>query len=231
MTTRELAKYMKLNEKTVLKMAQNKELPGVKIGNQWRFHLEAIDQYLQRDIVSETPRDELDIIIKTTDQIIPLSRLIDQDLINLDFKGKDKGGILAELSDIAHKAGILTDRKKLVDQLKEREKMLSTAVGNGIAIPHPRHPDPELFTKPNIVIGRSKKGVDFSSPDGKKVHLFFMTCAPTVFVHLRLLAKISKLLQIEGVIDRFMQASQSDEIIRMLLDIERKHLFPWELAE
>jgi len=228
MTTRELAKYMKLNEKTILKMAQNKELPGVKIGNQWRFYLETIDQYLQRDIISETPKDELGIIIRTTDHVIPLSRLISGDLIKLDFKAKNKEEVLAELADVADKAGILSNRTKLIDQMKKREKMLSTAMGNGVAIPHPRHPDPELFAKPNIVVGRSKEGVDFSSPDGERVHLFFMTCAPTIVVHLRLLAKISKLLQVEGVIDKFLQASGSDEIIQVLLELERKNLFPWK---
>ena len=230
MTTRELAGYMKLNEKTILKMAQNKELPGVKIGSQWRFHLETVDQYLQNDIVLETPKDELDIIIRTTDQIIPLSRLVSPDLMRLDFKAKNKKGVLVELAEVADEAGILSDRTKLVDQLEKREKMFSTAVGNGIAIPHPRHPDPKLFARPNIVVGRSKQGVDFSSPDGEKVHLFFMTCAPTIFVHLRLLAKIAKLLQVEGVIDKFMQASGSDEIIQLLLELERKHLFPWEVG-
>ena len=47
MTTKELAEYIKLNEKTIIKMAQNGELPGKKVGNQWRFHLMAIDNYLQ----------------------------------------------------------------------------------------------------------------------------------------------------------------------------------------
>ncbi|RKY42503.1 MAG: hypothetical protein DRP85_02495 [Candidatus Makaraimicrobium thalassicum] len=225
MTTKELSKYIKLNEKTVLKKAQNKELPGVKIGSQWRFPIEAVDQYLQRDIVTDTSKDELDFIIGTSGHIIPLSRLVDKALVKLDMKAGDKEEALRELAEIADKAGIVSDKKKLFDQLKERENMLSTAVGKGIAIPHPRDPGPDLFTRPNIVIARSSKGINFSAPDREKVHLFFMTCAPSVFVHLRLLAKIAKVLQTGDIIDKFMNASDNDEIIRILLELERDNIF------
>ena len=229
LTTQELATYMKLNEKTILKMAQKGELPGVRVGSQWRFHLVAIDRYLQKDIM-HTTEDELDSILSTTDHVIPLSRLLDKSLIELNLKAKDKEGVLDEIVEIAEAAGVISDREQLLEELKSREEMLSTAVGNGIALPHPRKPNPTWFKKPNILMARSEKGVDFDSPDNKKVHLFFMTCAPSMMVHLRLMAKISKLLHIEGVIDRLMQVSNSDEIIQLLLEMERKHLFPWEAA-
>ena len=229
LTTQELADYMKLNEKTILKMAQKGELPGVKIGSQWRFHLEAIDRYLQKDILRAS-EDELDGILSTAEHLIPLSRLIDKSLIKLNLKAEDKEGVLSEIVEIVDVAGIIDNREELLEELKRRERMLSTAVGNGIAIPHPRRPNSTFFKKPNILMARSEKGVDFCSPDSKKVHLFFMTCAPNMMVHLRLMAKISKLLYIEGVIDQFMQVSSNDEIIQLLLEMERKHLFPWEVV-
>lgn len=80
-------------------------------------------------------------------------------------------------------------------------------------------------------MARSLEGIDFHAPDNKKVNLFFMTCAPNMVVHLRLLAKISKLLHLDGVIDKFMEAQNTDEIIRFLLELERNHLFPWEADE
>ena len=226
MTTKELSNYIKLNEKTIIKMAQNKELPGVKIGNQWRFHVEAVDQHLQRDIVENTPSEELNTIIRTTDQIVPLSRLVDKSLIELDLEARTAKEVLRKLADIADKAGIVADKNKLINELEKREKMLSTAVGKGIAIPHPRHPSTELFMKPNIIIARSKNGVDFKAPDKKKVYLFFMTCAPDVFSHLRLLAKTAKVLQAETAIEKFMDASDNEEIIRILLELERNNIFP-----
>ncbi len=223
MTTKELAEYIKLNEKTVLKMAQNRELPGVKIGNQWRFRLDAVDEYLQSDVIGSS-REELDTIIDTADHIIPLSRLTEPSLIRMDFEAENIDGVLKALASTAREAGITPDADELFRRLKKREKMLSTAIGSGIAIPHPRHPDEGLFKKPNVVIARSIKGVDFAAPDNKKVFLFFMTCAANVIVHLRLLAKIARIFQNEGVFEKFMGASNENEIMRVLMEQEREKI-------
>ena len=231
LTTRELANYMKLSEKTILKKAKNGELPGVRVGSQWRFNLAAIDKYLQEDIMHGIPKEELNIIIETSQNIIPLSRLMSPLLMNLNLKAKTKDEVLSDISETAFKGGITSAKKTLLNELLKREKMLSTAVGNGIAIPHPRNPNTTLFKKPNILMAKSIEGIDFQAPDNKKVYLFFMICAPNMVVHLRLLAKISRLLQVEGVIDKLMKTSSGDEIMRVLLSIERNQLFPWELCE
>ncbi|MBD3296018.1 MAG: helix-turn-helix domain-containing protein [Candidatus Omnitrophica bacterium] len=224
LTTRELADYIKLNEKTILKMAQQGELPGRKIGNQWRFHLEAVDRFLQRDLM-RIPEDTLDSIINMTDECIPLSRLFDIALMDLYYKADTKKQVLKGLVDIARRGGVTRSRGRLFKQLLERETLLSTAVGNGIAIPHPRNPDPDMFKTTSIIMARSSEGLEFDAPDGRKVNLFFMICAPDMKVHLRLMAKLSKLLHIEGVFDRFMKASDEEDIIRMLLELEKQSMF------
>ena len=124
-------------------------------------------------------------------------------------------------SVIACEAGIAISADNLFKKLKQREQMLSTAIGNGIAVPHPRNPSDELFIKPAIIIGRSAKGVDFSAPDGKRVHLFFMTCAPDVVLHLKLLSKIAKLLESKDILNKFMQAVSKSQITKILLENER----------
>lgn len=225
MTTRELAEYIKMNEKTVLKMAQQGELPGVKIGNQWRFHMDAIDQYIQTGITSLSDND-LDLIIKTADHIIPLAKLTNASLINLNLKAQNKEEVLAELATIAQEAGVTKEPAALLEQLRESENMLSTAIGQGVAIPHAKHPSQKLFKNPNILIACSKQGIDCGAPDGKDVHLFFMTCAPSEFVHIRLLAKISKMLHIPNVIEKFVNAKGSDEIIKILLNFDRMQILP-----
>jgi PTS system nitrogen regulatory IIA component len=219
---------MKLNEKTVLKMAQKGELPGVKIGSQWRFHLDSIDRYLQKDIM-KVPENELDSLLSTANTITPLSRLFDERLIELNLQSLDKKGVLAELAGKAAEYGISGNGKKLLRELLNREQMLSTAVGNGIAMPHPRKPVPDLFSKPNIFLARSVNGVEFDAPDGRKARLFFMICAPNMISHLRLMAQVSRLLHVNGVIDKFLAAANKKQIIQLLLELERKDFFPWEV--
>ncbi|MGA1870776.1 MAG: PTS sugar transporter subunit IIA [bacterium] len=224
MTTRELAEYIQLNEKTVIKMAQNGELPGKKIGNQWRFHLIAIDNYLQENIMKSSTND-LDPIIRSTDEIIPLSRLTKLSLINLNLHSKDRDNALREMATIAYSVRITPSVEKLYEELVKREEMLSTAVGDSIALPHPRHPSRALFKKPHIIICRSTRGVQFFAPDNKKVNLFFLICAPDVCIHLRLLAKISQLLRIKDVIDKLMSINSNEDVIKILLEYEREDIY------
>lgn len=225
MTTKELAEYIKLNEKTIIKMAQNGELPGKKVGNQWRFHLEAIDNYLQENIITSS-NDDLDSLIRTAERIIPLSRLTSPELIALDLQSQNREEILLAIAEIAQGAGLTPSAQVLYEELLKREEMLSTAVGDGIALPHPRHPSKELFQKPNIVICRSEKGIPFGAPDNKKVQLFFMICAPDICVHLRLLAKVSKVLNQKEVVKKFFPANSNTEILKVLLEIEREGIYP-----
>ncbi|MFH1383459.1 MAG: PTS sugar transporter subunit IIA [Candidatus Omnitrophota bacterium] len=88
-------------------------------------------------------------------------------------------------------------------------------------MPHARNPRVGLFTKPRIVMGRFPHGVDFGAPDGEKVFLFFLICPTNAFVHMRLLAKIAKMLHVPNIIQRFKEASGKTDIIRILLEVER----------
>ncbi len=230
LTTQELAAYMKLNEKTILKMAQNREIPGVKVGSQWRFHMEAIDRYFQREMV-QLPESALNSDLTGREPELPLSRLFDESIIELDLTARNREEVLRELSRMACTAGLTTDPEKLYAELCNRESLLSTAAGNGIAIPHPRTPDSSLFRSPNILLARSFEGVDFDAPDNQRVRLFFMTCAPSIGVHLKLLAKLSELLHTPDAVASFMDLPTGREIIQFLLKIEQQNLFAWESVE
>jgi len=231
MTTRELADYVKLNEKTVLKMAQIGKLPGIKIANQWRFYLSAVDTHLQKS-TTKSSNNNLNTPVQIVEKdIIPLSRLIEISSVNLDLKSRKRDDVLYELAQIANKSGLTLYTKELFLQLKERENMLSTAVGDGVAIPHPRNPTTALFKKPNIIIARSKKGVDFFAPDNRKVHLFFMPCATDTMTHLRLLRKISKLPHTANIVQKFIHASDESEVIKILLEFEKINILHEEGLE
>ncbi len=224
MTTQELAEYIKLNEKTVIKMAQSGELPGVKVGNQWRFHLSSIDNYLQGKIVKAEDKD-LDLLIHTKAKIIPLSRLIKPEYMELDLEAESIDEVLIVLTKIAKENDLTPDDQVLLKELKKREKMMSTAIGRGVSIPHPRNPSIKLFQKSNIVFVRLKKGINFNAPDGKDVSIFFMICAPNEFEHLRLLAKVAKLLHMENIRDRLLNAQTKEQIMYILLEFDRERMF------
>jgi excisionase family DNA binding protein len=224
LTTKELAEYIKLNEKTIIKMAQTGEIPGVKVGSQWRFHIDAIDSYLQNKII-KSPEEKLNSIIEDKSALIPLSRLVENKLIELNLEAKKSKEVLSKLTNMVNLANLTPAPKLLYQELLEREKMLSTAVGQRVAIPHPRYPSDQLFKENKIVIVASKEGIDYDAPDKDKVHLFFMICALSEAIHIRLLAMISKLIRMPETIGKFIKAESKEEIMRLLLEFERRSMF------
>ena len=223
MTTQELAEYIKMNEKTIIKMAQSGDLPGVKVGNKWRFRLSAIDDYLQGEVFRKQD-DDLDLIIQTAENIIPISRLIEPSMMVLNLKSKTKEEVLYELSALAVDVKITSSVYVLFEELKKREKMLSTAICNGVAIPHARNPRIGLFNKSRIVFGRSINGINFMSPDKKRTHLFFMICPVNAFVHLRIVAQVAKLIHGKDTIQTLLEAENKEAITRGLLEFERTQM-------
>src|SRR2546427_312959 len=114
------------------------------------------------------------------------------------------------------------DRAKLVQALEDREKLNSTALGEGVAIPHGKLPG---LRRVIAAFGRSPGGVDFSSLDGKPTHLFFLLVAPedSAGAHLKALARISRLLKDESFRQRLMRATTAADLYRTIREEDDKY--------
>jgi len=152
---------------------------------------------------------------------IKLSSLIQEKYIELDLKGDDKETLLGELVSVISKSGKVKSKKACLDALMEREGMGSTAIGNGVAIPHAKI---DGLKGPILVFGRSAHGVDFNSLDGETTHIFFMFLAPKedVGVHLKTLAKISHLIKDKFTVGLFKKAKDKKEILKVMVDTEKR---------
>jgi PTS system nitrogen regulatory IIA component len=140
--------------------------------------------------------------------------VLDKQAILVDLKAKDKIGILNELvAPIARITGI--DQNDIVRVLMERERLGSTGIGGGIGIPHGklRHLD-----KLVLGFGLSRQGVDFESMDGYPTHLFFLLITPehATDLHLKLLARVSRMLKKESLKEMLTRATSADEILAII---------------
>jgi PTS system nitrogen regulatory IIA component len=136
------------------------------------------------------------------------------DNINVSLKARDKKGILDELvAPVAEKAG--ANQEKLVKVLLERERLGSTGIGGGIGIPHGK-----LKNLDNLILGfgLSRTGVDFESLDNRPTHIFFLLLTPenSTGVHLKMLARISRLLKNDSLKASLMQAETAQEVIAVI---------------
>ena len=132
-----------------------------------------------------------------------------------ELKGKTKKQVLEELIDamLQHKPHL--DRDRLMAVLLERERLGSTGIGDGIAIPHGKMRDLDQLV---LSFGRSSQGVDFESMDGKPVHLFFLLVAPEncAGIHLRALAKIARLLKNGAVRKKLGNVGDQEEVYSII---------------
>jgi PTS system nitrogen regulatory IIA component len=131
-----------------------------------------------------------------------------------DLKAQNKKGILEELvTPVAAIANV--NQEDLVKVLMERERLGSTGIGGGIGIPHGKMKDLESLV---LGFGLSRRGVDFESLDGKPTHIFFLLVTPenSTGLHLKLLARISRILKNEPFKERLLNATDADEIFGII---------------
>ncbi len=224
MTIKQLASYLSVNERTVLKLVQEGALPGVKVGNQWRFRKAMIDTWLDDQMLGITPRYVEPKRQKTPLQMPTLESCFAVSHIIPDLAGTSKTSVVVELAAHAQELGLVRDETWFVGALIQRENVMPSALGNGLAFLHTLRRHPEHVVKPFMILGRSREGVDFDALDNKPTHLFFVLGLRYEELHLPWLSKLVQLLAQTDVVDALLQGTSVDSIYDVLVDAERKLL-------
>lgn len=147
--------------------------------------------------------------------------ILDEDFVIPDLSATNKREVLKELIAVFLEKYNKLDKESLLTVLLEREKLGSTGIGEGVAIPHGKIGDLECVV---LSFGRSKKGIGFDSIDGKPVHLFFLLVAPenSAGLHLKALAKISRMLRNPSLRKDLMGAESKEEIVQILTQADKE---------
>ncbi|MFN8544170.1 MAG: PTS sugar transporter subunit IIA [Candidatus Binatia bacterium] len=148
--------------------------------------------------------------------------ILAEELVSPALAGRTKGEIIEELAALVVGRNPEIEQPRLVQALEDRERLNSTALGEGVAIPHGKLP---TIDRVIAAFGRSRGGVDFHSLDGKPTHLFFLLVAPegSAGAHLKALARISRLLKDEGFRARLMQATDARELFAIIRDEDARY--------
>ena len=144
-------------------------------------------------------------------------RLVNPAGISLSLPGKAKAGVLRDMCDLAARTGLVYDPDGLFGELKAREDVASTAIGEGAAFLHPRFHDPYLFEETFVAYGRSERPVYFGAPDGEPTRHFFLICSTDHEVHLHILARLAVLAhgtEFLRILEDAADAEQVVEIVR-----------------
>jgi PTS system nitrogen regulatory IIA component len=144
-----------------------------------------------------------------------------EDCIITNLKSRDKEGVLRELIKLLEKNGYVKDGEKILETVLEREKLGSTGIGQGIAIPHAKT---EQINDIVCALGISQNGIDFDSLDGEPVYIVFLVLAPTKSIgqHLKTLAKIARLLKDKVFRNALRNAKSPSEALKIIKEDEEK---------
>jgi excisionase family DNA binding protein len=207
LTVKEVSELLQLNERTVLKMLQSGELPGIRLGAQWRMHPVVLEDWFLRKSQGELETAD--------DKRFPI---FDAAHVALDLAAPAADGVLAALIERLVKSGHLMYPDLFLMAVRERESMLSTGVGNGVAIPHARHGVNHLFPEPVVVFGRTRSPIAYAAVDGRPVDLFFLLATPPK-EHLPAIALVSQMARQPEILDQLRRVAGPDEAAALLKSV------------
>ncbi len=148
-----------------------------------------------------------------------LSKFCDETLISFDLKSKTKDDVIEELVDLVSSSNMVKDRDQLLADIREREELVTTGVGYGVAFPHAKTKAVKGIV---IAYGRSEEGIDFDAMDHKPVSLFFLIAAPedAIGAHLNVMARLSYLMKSEENRQKLMEAGSPGDVLALIDNVE-----------
>ena len=206
----------------VERMAQRGEIPCQKVGGQFRFNRAEITEWLQQRVGAMSDEHLAQVDAGMTEQrqtpederiVSPLLRI---EAVTTNLGSRTKDSTLRELAALAEKTGLVLNVQELAEAVLHREELHSTAMENGIAIPHPRRPLPYALAEPILAIARTTGGMAFGAPDGRLTDLFFLTASQDDRHHLHILARLCRMLYDEDFVAALRGAETPQEMIDLM---------------
>lgn len=220
------ARYLHIRPDELTKLAASGDVLARKVSGEWRFYRPDLNEWLERQISTFSPGE----LVRVERQISareqrntyePLvSDLLSPYSVNLTCPSKTKPSVLRGLVSLAEASGLVYDTAAIAEAVIERENMYSTALGPGVAFPHPREPMPKALTDSVVALARTPAGIPFGAPDGTLTDLFFLVCAADDTAHLRTLARLARLVRENDLLAALREVSDVTECLHLLQERE-----------
>jgi PTS system nitrogen regulatory IIA component len=222
-----LAAYLHINPDQVRKMVERGKLPGRRIGGEWKFSPPEIHAWFEQRI-GLSDEKELSVVEKVleqqpqhqTTQEIDIAELLTVDRIFVPLPARTKNSVTEKICELSSLTGALWEPAKMAEALRSREELHPTALENGVALLHPRRPMPNIMGEPFLSLGVTSTGIPFGGPRGCLTDLFFLIGSTSEPQHLRLLARLSRLLQQDDLLDQIRAAGDARDVWQILADAD-----------
>ena len=219
LSVKDAAQLLNVSEKTIYRWIQQANIPAYRIEGQHRFNRSELLEWATSRRIGVAPEafDEPD---SKAQELPTLTESLQVGGIIYRLEGKTPTAVLENL--VEHmRLPQEVDRNYLLQVLIARERLASTSVGDGIAIPHPRNPVLLQSSKPLVTLAFLENEVDFQALDGKPVNILLAVIAPTLRAHLHLLSMLGFALHDRGFLSALQLQKSREEIFQALLQVKR----------
>lgn len=223
----QLTPILNMQMKNVQRLAERGEIPAQRVNGEWRFSRKGVVEWLESRIASmdDAQLVELECTLtrlvagRAAEEDLPISGLLSLESIHMPVVGRTQSSVIREMVDAAMSTNLLWDPKEMEQAVCEREAMCPTAMDNGVALLHPRHPMVNILGEPFLVFGRSYSGVPFAS-SSMLTDLFFLICSTNDAQHVRTLAHLSRILNEDGFLPALRELDDPKEVLQLFQDAE-----------
>ena len=228
LTVRETAAYLNVSEKTIYRWIRSGELPAYRVHDQYRFNRVEILEWAAAKRINVSP----DIFVESESSGRPLPSLSEAFRcggIHYRVGGETKEAVLGAVVGLLPLPEGL-DREFMLRMLLAREALGSTALGQGIAIPHPRSPIVLPGIGPSVAVCFLDHPTDFGALDGEPVHTLLVMLSPSIRAHLHLLARIAWTLRDPGVLAALGARADRERLLSEIARVEASSPGPGKAA-
>jgi PTS system nitrogen regulatory IIA component len=220
LSVRDLTNLLNVSEGTVSRWIKQRGLPAQRVGGQYRVNRAELLEWATANQV----RVSLELFdnLEADDEPVPtLAEALEIGGIHYGLQDTNKDRALRALVQVLPLPDGV-DRELLLRLFLAREASASTAIGNGIAIPHVRNPIVLNVTRPSVTLAFLSQPVDFGALDKKPVHVLFSLISPTNRTHLQLLSRLSFALHDEQLRETVAREAPREEILREVRRVETR---------
>lgn len=222
-----LAEYLHITPAEARKMAERGRVPGKRIGGQWKFFRQEIHEWFEDRIGVSGDQELVEVEkvfeIQSQKQIVDSFRIPEMMPIELVFSpllARTKPKVIQLMCDHVAATGMLWDPDKMADAIRKREDLHPTALENGVAMLHPRRPMDSIIGEPFVALGITSSGIPFGGPRGCLTDIFFLLGSTDEAVHLRVLARLSRLIREPDFLDTIRTGESPQHVHAAVTDFD-----------
>jgi nitrogen PTS system EIIA component len=223
---RSLACYLHLAPDQVARLADRGKLPGRKVAGSWRFAKADIHHWLENRIGLSDEEGLLQVegVLQSSapadqQEDVSIADLLPPEAIAIPLAARTRNSVFDSMVELAAQTGWLWDPKEMADAVRAREELHTTALENGVALLHPRRPMAKILAQAFLALGRTSTGIPFGA-DVPMTDVFFLICSTEDRGHLRVLARLSRLLTFPGFLDALRAVPDAQAARQLIVDAE-----------